>query len=148
MSKKLREKETLLQDANIKIEQLKDMSADQHERFKGMLTNILKYLGESMQINPETAGMEKEFNTALLYISQMKSEAKNLEQRCQNLETTQTQSEEDMKSKDEEFVKLKAEHGMYLLVFSWYYIFSVRCNPYIKISKNKLHNICRCSTFR
>lgn len=91
----------------IKIQQLKDMSVDQNERFNEILKNILQGLSEvgqslivgnvenaaHMRINPETvetSQMKEKFTTARLYISQMNSGAKNLAQRCQDLKSFQT----------------------------------------------------------
>lgn len=46
-----------------------------------------------MKLSPDAAGkIEEEFTVARLYISKMKSEVKNLVQRCQGLESSQVDS--------------------------------------------------------
>lgn len=46
-----------------------------------------------MKLNPDAVGkIEEEFTVARLYISKMKSEVKNLVQRCQGLEASQIDS--------------------------------------------------------
>lgn len=46
-----------------------------------------------MKVNPDAAGkIEEEFMVARLYISKIKSEVKNIVQRCQGLESSQTDS--------------------------------------------------------
>lgn len=46
-----------------------------------------------MKLSPDAVGkIEEEFTVARLYISKMKSEVKNLVQRCQGLEATQMDS--------------------------------------------------------
>lgn len=101
----LQQKQQLLHSTSAELQQLKDMSAHQKKRINEMLTNLLRDLAEvghalctdsatDMKINTEvTAGkVEEEFTVARLYISKMKSEAKNLAQRCTNMETQQTDS--------------------------------------------------------
>lgn len=109
ISEELQQKQALLNSTSTEFQQLKDMSAHQKKRINEMLTNLLRDLSEvgqslvvgnaenavDMKINPETVGtgkMEEEFTVARLYISKMKSEAKNLSQRCHNLESNQTDS--------------------------------------------------------
>lgn len=109
ISEELQQKQALLNTTTTDYQQLKDMSAHQKKRINEMLTNLLRDLSEvgqslvvgnaenavDMKINPETVGtgkMEEEFTVARLYISKMKSEAKNLAQRCSNLESNQTDS--------------------------------------------------------
>ncbi|XP_055305257.1 kinesin heavy chain [Sitodiplosis mosellana] len=109
ISEELQQKQALLNTTTTEFQQLKDMSTHQKKRINEMLTNLLRDLSEvgqslivgntentvDMKINPETVGtgkMEEEFTVARLYISKMKSEAKNLAQRCQNLESNQTDS--------------------------------------------------------
>lgn len=108
ISEELQQKQTLLNATTTELQQLKDMSAHQKKRINEMLTNLLRDLSEvgqslisntenavDMKINPETVGtgkMEEEFTVARLYISKMKSEAKNLAQRYQSLETHQIDS--------------------------------------------------------
>lgn len=88
----------------MELQQLKDMSAHQKKRINEMLGNLLRDLSEvgqalstdtsaDLKMNAESAGkVEEEFTVARLYISKMKSEAKNLAQRCSMLETNQNDS--------------------------------------------------------
>lgn len=106
ISEELQQKQTLLNTTTSELQQLKDMSTHQKKRINEMLTNLLRDLSEvgqslntenavDMKINPENVGtgkMEEEFTVARLFISKMKSEAKNLAQRCQNLESNQSDS--------------------------------------------------------
>lgn len=108
ITEELQQKQTLLNSTTSELQQLKDMSAHQKKRINEMLTNLLRDLSEvgqalitntetavDMKISPESVGsgkMEEEFTVARLFISKMKSEAKNLAQRCLNLESNQTDS--------------------------------------------------------
>lgn len=108
ITEELQQKQTLLNTTTSELQQLKDMSAHQKKRINEMLTNLLRDLSEvgqalitntetavDMKISPESVGtgkMEEEFTVARLFISKMKSEAKNLAQRCLNLESNQTDS--------------------------------------------------------
>lgn len=109
VSEELQQKQALLNTTTVDFQQLKDMSAHQKKRINEMLTNLLRDLSEvgqslisnnadnavDMKLNIDAVGTgktEEEFTVARLYISKMKSEAKNLAQRCQNLESNQTDS--------------------------------------------------------
>lgn len=101
----LQQKATLLNSTTSELQQLKDMSAHQKKRINEMLSNLLRDLGEvgqsliadnsaaDMKISDSGSGkVEEEFTVARLFISKMKSEAKNLVQRCQTTETHQIDS--------------------------------------------------------
>lgn len=106
ITEELTQKQALFNTTSSELQQLKDMSAHQKKRINEMLSNLLRDLGEvgqalctdsnsDMKINPSDSSsgkVEEEFTVARLFISKMKSEAKNLAQRCQNLETNQTDS--------------------------------------------------------
>ncbi|XP_026470738.1 kinesin heavy chain-like [Ctenocephalides felis] len=103
ITEELLQKQSVLNTTSTELQQLKDMSAHQKRRITEMLTNLLRDLSEvgvaiggegaDMKINADSAGkLEEEFTVARLFISKMKSEAKNLSQRCQGLETTQLDS--------------------------------------------------------
>lgn len=109
ISEELQQKQALLNTTSVEFQQLKDMSAHQKKRINEMLTNLLRDLSEvgqslisnnadnavDMKLNVDSVGAgktEEEFTVARLYISKMKSEAKNLAQRCQNLESNQSDS--------------------------------------------------------
>ncbi|XP_040174903.1 kinesin heavy chain [Anopheles arabiensis] len=97
----LLQKQTTLNSVQSELQQLKDMSSHQKKRINEMLTNLLRDLSEvgqalaadqnEMKMNVEASAgkVEEEFTVARLYISKMKSEAKNLSARCANLETLQ-----------------------------------------------------------
>ncbi|KAK6620412.1 hypothetical protein RUM43_014229 [Polyplax serrata] len=102
INEELSQKQTLLNNASSELQQMKDMWTHQRRRITEMLTNLLKDLGEiglaiggdsDMKLNPDAVGkIEEEFTVARLYISKMKSEVKNLVQRCQGLEASQIDS--------------------------------------------------------
>uniref|UniRef100_A0A182P7N1 Kinesin heavy chain n=1 Tax=Anopheles epiroticus TaxID=199890 RepID=A0A182P7N1_9DIPT len=97
----LLQKQTALNSVQSELQQLKDMSSHQKKRINEMLTNLLRDLSEvgqalaadqnEMKMNVEASAgkVEEEFTVARLYISKMKSEAKNLSARCANLESLQ-----------------------------------------------------------
>ncbi|XP_058826927.1 kinesin heavy chain isoform X1 [Topomyia yanbarensis] len=100
----LLQKQTSLNSAQSELQQLKDMSAHQKKRITEMLSNLLRDLSEvgqaltadqnEMKLNVEASAgkLEEEFTVARLYISKMKSEAKNVSQRCSNLENLQQET--------------------------------------------------------
>ncbi|XP_055919873.1 kinesin heavy chain [Eupeodes corollae] len=105
LSEELQTKQTLLNTTTSELQQLKDMSAHQKKRINEMLTNLLRDLAEvgqalstdnsiDMKLNTvDSAGkVEEEFTMARLYISKMKTEAKNMALRCSNMETQQVDS--------------------------------------------------------
>jgi kinesin family protein 5 len=100
LTEELTQKQTDLNSTSSELQQLKDMSSHQRKRINEMLTNLLKDLGEigvaiggdgDMKVSTDSGGgkLEEEFTVARLYISKMKSEVKNLVQRCQGLESFQ-----------------------------------------------------------
>ncbi|XP_017890579.1 kinesin heavy chain isoform X1 [Ceratina calcarata] len=100
LTEELLAKQTTLNTTASELQQLKDMSAHQKKRIAEMLANFLKDLGEigvaiggdeNLKVSPpESNGkLEEEFTVARLFISKMKSEVKNLVQRCQGLESFQ-----------------------------------------------------------
>lgn len=105
LTEELQTKQTLLNNTTSELQQLKDMSAHQKKRINEMLTNLLRDLAEvgqalstdnsiDMKLNTvDSAGkVEEEFTMARLYISKMKTEAKNMALRCSNMETQQVDS--------------------------------------------------------
>lgn len=100
LTEELMQKQSDLNSTSSELQQLKDMSTHQRKRINEMLTNLLKDLGEigvtiggdgDMKVSTDSSGgkLEEEFTVARLYISKMKSEVKNLVQRCQGLESFQ-----------------------------------------------------------
>ena len=87
------------------LQQLRDMSAHQRKRIAELLSNLLRDLAEigaavggsdfDFKLNVDTVGkLEEEFTVARLHISKMKSEVKNIVQRCHSLETANIDSNE------------------------------------------------------
>lgn len=119
ISEELQQKQTLLATTTSELQQLKDMSSHQKKRINEMLTNLLRDLNEvgqsltsspdiDLKMNAEAVGsgkVEEEFTVARLFISKMKSEAKNLAQRCQNLEGNQTDSNKKMSEYERELAE-------------------------------------------
>lgn len=102
VNEELQQKQSNLNTTSTELQQLKDMSNHQKKRIIDLLGNLLRELYEVGQaLNTETSAelkinsdaninkIEEEFTVARLYISKMKSEAKNITQRCNNLETQQ-----------------------------------------------------------
>lgn len=102
INEELQQKQTMLNTTSTELQQLKDMSNHQKKRIIDLLGNLLRELCEVGQaLNTDTATelkinadaninkIEEEFTVARLYISKMKSEAKNITQRCNNLEVQQ-----------------------------------------------------------
>ncbi|KAH8269407.1 hypothetical protein KR018_002503 [Drosophila ironensis] len=108
LNEELQQKQTLFSTTSTELQQLKDMSSHQKKRITEMLTNLLRDLGEVGQaIAPGESGIdlkmsalagtdaskvEEDFTMARLYISKMKTEAKNIAQRCSNMESQQSDS--------------------------------------------------------
>lgn len=115
LTEELLAKQALLNTTTSELQQLRDMSAHQRKRIAEMLANFLKDLGEigvaiggdeNLKVAPESNGkLEEEFTVARLFISKMKSEVKNLVQRCQGLESFQV----DCNKKVAEYEKDLAE---------------------------------------
>jgi kinesin family member 5 len=102
VNEELQQKQSILNTTTTELQQLKDMSNHQKKRIIDLLGNLLRELSEVGQaLNTEAVTelkinadaninkIEEEFTVARLYISKMKSEAKNITQRCSNLETQQ-----------------------------------------------------------
>ncbi|XP_076243683.1 kinesin heavy chain isoform X2 [Calliopsis andreniformis] len=115
LTEELIAKQVALNTTTSELQQLRDMSAHQRKRIAEMLANFLKDLGEigvaiggdeNLKVAPESNGkLEEEFTVARLFISKMKSEVKNLVQRCQGLESFQV----DCNKKVAEYEKDLAE---------------------------------------
>ncbi|XP_050526941.1 kinesin heavy chain [Daktulosphaira vitifoliae] len=113
----LSQKESSYNMASSELQQLKDMSAHQKKRTTDMLSNLLKdiseigvAIGSEAELNQQAISdgnckLEEEFTVARLYISKMKSEVKNLVQRCNFFETNQS----DMNKKVSDYEKELAE---------------------------------------
>ncbi|XP_063599243.1 kinesin heavy chain-like [Penaeus indicus] len=101
LSEELTEKQTALTTMQGELQQMKDSSVHQRRRMNEMLFSLLSDLGEVGNVVGGTAGelsvknsgdpnkLEEEFTMARLYVSKMKSEVRNLVQRCSTLENFQ-----------------------------------------------------------
>uniref|UniRef100_A0A0K8TN52 Kinesin-like protein n=1 Tax=Tabanus bromius TaxID=304241 RepID=A0A0K8TN52_TABBR len=105
LNDELQQKQGLLNTTTSELQQLRDMSTHQKKRINDMLSNLLRELSEvgqalctdstsdvKMNITDSAGKVEEEFTVARLYISKMKSEAKNIAQRCHTLESSQMDS--------------------------------------------------------
>lgn len=109
LNEELQQKQTLLNTTTAELQQLRDMSSHQKKRINEMLSNLLRDLAEvgqalasadsamDMKMNSipsagDSGKVEEDFTMARLYISKMKTEAKNIAQRCTNMETQQVDS--------------------------------------------------------
>lgn len=110
-------KESSLNSTSSELQQLRDMSIHQKKRTTDMLSNLLKDIAEigsaigseaelnQLAISDGNSKLDEEFTVARLYISKMKSEVKNLVQRCNFFELNQT----DMNKKVNDYEKELAE---------------------------------------
>ncbi|KAK7061163.1 Kinesin-1 heavy chain [Halocaridina rubra] len=101
LNEELSEKQTVLTSVQGELQQMKDSSVHQRRRMNEMLFSLLSDLGEVGTVVGGSAGdlsvknsgdpnkLEEEFTMARLYVSKMKSEVRNLVQRCSTLETFQ-----------------------------------------------------------
>ncbi|KAI5633055.1 kinesin motor domain-containing protein [Phthorimaea operculella] len=116
MSEELQAKQTALATATAELQQLRDMSAHQRKRIAELLSNLLRDLSEigaavggsdlDLKLNVDTVGkLEEEFTVARLHISKMKSEIKNIVQRCHSLESANV----DANQKIEEYERSLGE---------------------------------------
>lgn len=109
LNEELQQKQTLLNTTTADLQQLRDMSSHQKKRINEMLSNLLRDLAEvgqalasgdsamDMKMNSipsagDSGKVEEDFTMARLYISKMKTEAKNMAQRCSNMESQQVDS--------------------------------------------------------
>uniref|UniRef100_A0A1B0GBX6 Kinesin-like protein n=1 Tax=Glossina morsitans morsitans TaxID=37546 RepID=A0A1B0GBX6_GLOMM len=109
LNEELQQKQGLLTTTSTELQQLRDMSSHQRKRINEMLSNLLRDLAEvgqalvsndsaiDMKMNNIPSGgdsgkVEEDFTMARLYISKMKTEAKNMAQRCANVEALQLDS--------------------------------------------------------
>lgn len=114
LTEELLSKQTSLNNTISELQQLRDMSTHQRKRTAEMLSNLLKDLAEigfaiggdeslKNQIPTDSNGkLEEEFTVARLFISKMKSEVKNLVQRCQGMETYQNDSQKKISENEKE----------------------------------------------
>ncbi|KAK3865873.1 hypothetical protein Pcinc_028540 [Petrolisthes cinctipes] len=101
LNEELSDKQTALVTMQGELQQVRDSSVHQKRRMNEMLCSLLTDLGEVGHVVGGTASdlslkntgdpnkLEEEFTMARLYVSKMKSEVRNLVQRCSTLENFQ-----------------------------------------------------------
>ncbi|KAH8400923.1 hypothetical protein KR009_001830 [Drosophila setifemur] len=118
LNEELQQKQSLFSTTSTELQQLKDMSSHQKKRITEMLTNLLRDLGEvgqaiaagesaidlkmSALAGTDATKVEEDFTMARLYISKMKTEAKNIAQRCTNMESQQSDSNKKISEYEKE----------------------------------------------
>lgn len=113
MAEELNQKQVALTSATSELQTVKDSQLHQKKRINEMLVSLLKDLNEvgtiigtsndAMKNLGDVEGkVEEEFTVARLYISKMRSEVKNLVQRCTTLETKQTDLNTLMEEREKE----------------------------------------------
>ena len=94
-------KQSALTTATGELQQLRDLSVHQRKRIAELLTHLLRDLGEiavavggselDFKLNVDSIGkLEEDVTVARLHISKIKSEVKNIVQRCSSLESANT----------------------------------------------------------
>ena len=98
---------------------MKDTMAHQRRKLNDLLSSLFKDLNEmgvafgadlkpSLQpFDANSSKSEEEFTMARIYVSKMKSEVKNLVQRCQTLESSQGDCLKKMDESERELVDLR-----------------------------------------
>ncbi|KAH8309588.1 kinesin heavy chain [Drosophila kikkawai] len=123
LNEELQQKATALNTTGTELQQLKDMTSHQKKRLSEMLANLLRELGDvgqalasgesaidlkmSALAGTDASKMEEDFTMARLYISKMKTEAKNISQRCANMETQHLDSNKKISEYEKELAELR-----------------------------------------
>ncbi|XP_030564757.1 kinesin heavy chain [Drosophila novamexicana] len=150
LNEELQQNKTQFNSTSTELQQLKDMSSHQKKRITEMLTNLLRDLGEvgqaiapgdsaidlkmSALAGTDAAKVEEDFTMARLYISKMKTEAKNIAQRCANMETQQV----DSNKKISEYEK---DLGEYRLLISQHEARMKSLQESMREAENKKRNL-------
>ncbi|KAH8261486.1 hypothetical protein KR044_010089 [Drosophila immigrans] len=150
LNEELQQNKTQFNSTSTELQQLKDMSTHQKKRITEMLTNLLRDLGEvgqaiapgdsaidlkmSALAGTDAAKVEEDFTMARLYISKMKTEAKNIAQRCANMETQQL----DSNKKISEYEK---DLGEYRLLISQHEARMKSLQESMREAENKKRNL-------
>lgn len=150
LNEELQQNKTQFNATSTELQQLKDMSTHQKKRITEMLTNLLRDLGEvgqaiapgdsgidlkmSALAGTDAAKVEEDFTMARLYISKMKTEAKNIAQRCANMETQQV----DSNKKISEYEK---DLGEYRLLISQHEARMKSLQESMREAENKKRNL-------
>nr|CAG4641460.1 EOG090X014G [Eurycercus lamellatus] len=119
ISEELSQQQSQLNTIMSELAQAKDTSAHQRRKLSDLLTSLFKDLNEmgvafgadlktSLQpFDANSTKSEEEFTMARIYVSKMKSEVKNLVQRCQTLETSQGECSKKMDESERELIDLR-----------------------------------------
>ncbi|XP_020806083.1 kinesin heavy chain isoform X2 [Drosophila serrata] len=123
LNEELQQKATALNATGTELQQLKDMTSHQKKRLSEMLANLLRELGDvgqalasgesaidlkmSALAGTDASKMEEDFTMARLYISKMKTEAKNIAQRCTNMEAQHLDSNKKISEYEKELGELR-----------------------------------------
>ncbi|KAK4310116.1 hypothetical protein Pmani_018292 [Petrolisthes manimaculis] len=113
LTEELSQKQSSLNSATSELQTVKDSQTHQKKRINEMLVSLLKDLNEvgtiigtsndAMKNLGEVEGkVEEEFTVARLHISKMRSEVKNLVQRCTSLESKQGEINTNMEEREKE----------------------------------------------
>lgn len=118
LSEEIVQKQASLNTATSELQTVKDSQLHQKKRINEMLVSLLKDLNEvgtilgtsndAMKNLGDVEGkVEEEFTVARLYISKMRSEVKNLAQRCSTLETAQSSFRGQIDEREKELNECK-----------------------------------------
>ncbi|XP_075165927.1 kinesin heavy chain [Haematobia irritans] len=151
LNEELQQKQTLLNTTTTELQQLRDMSTHQKKRINEMLGNLLRDLAEvgqalssvdssiDMKMNSipsagDSGKVEEDFTMARLYISKMKTEAKNMAQRCTNMETQQIDSNKKLSEYEKDL-------GEYRLLISQHEARMKSLQESMREAENKKRNL-------
>nr|CAH0104817.1 unnamed protein product [Daphnia galeata] len=119
VTEELSQRQSQLNSTLLELAQVKDTAAHQCRKLNDLLTSLFKDLNEmgvafgadlksSLQpFDSNSSKSEEEFTMARIYVSKMKSEVKSLVQRCQTLESSQSESSKKMDESERKLVDLR-----------------------------------------
>jgi len=119
IAEELSQNQSQLNSTMTDLAQMKDTMAHQRRKMNDLLSSLFKDLNEmgvafgadlkpSLQpFDANSSKSEEEFTMARIYVSKMKSEVKNLVQRCQTLESSQSDCLKKMDESERELVDLR-----------------------------------------
>ncbi|XP_064648627.1 kinesin heavy chain-like isoform X4 [Lineus longissimus] len=119
LSDQLSHKLGLLNSVESELQSLRESSSNQKKRLADMMVTLLKDLGDIGTViagqnsdlkhlgGSTTEKVEEEFTVARLYVSKMKSEVKTLVQRCEQLETFQTENNKKLGEREKELSEVR-----------------------------------------
>nr|CAG4640630.1 EOG090X014G [Eulimnadia texana] len=120
ISEELQQKQSVLNSTTAELAQVKETINHQRRKLNELLNSLFKDLNEvGVSFGPEaikpciqsidvnSIKSEEEFTLARIYVSKMKSEVKNLVQRCQALETSQGECAKKVDESERELADLR-----------------------------------------